>query len=162
MATPVKACPEGYHTVNAALAVRGGAQAIEFYKKAFGAEERGRFASPDGKKLMHAALKIGDAMIMLHDENPDMNCPAPQTLGGTSVTLYLYVPDADKTFNQAVAAGAKSTMPIADMFWGDRMGAVTDPFGHSWNIATHKEDVSPEEMKKRGKAFFEQMEKQHA
>jgi len=157
MVTRVQPIPQGYHTVSPHLAVRGGVQAMEFYKKAFSAEERGRFMMPDGKRLMHGEVKIGDSIVMIGEENPQNGCPGPQSLGATTVSLYLYVQDVDRVFNQAMAAGAKSVMPVADMFWGDRAGTVSDPFGHQWTIATHKEDVAPEEMKKRGQAFFEQM-----
>jgi uncharacterized glyoxalase superfamily protein PhnB len=162
MATQVNPIPPGYHAVSPHLSVRGGVQAIEFYKKAFGAEERGRFMAPDGKSLMHGEIKVGDSIVMLGEENPQRGCPAPPSVGGTTVSLYLYVQDVDKVFNQAVGAGAKPLMPVADMFWGDRAGSVADPFGHQWTIASHKEDVTPEEMKKRGQAFFEQMAKQEA
>ena len=162
MAPQVQPIPPDYHTVSPHLAVRGGLEAMEFYKKAFSAEERGRFMTPDGKQLMHGEVTIGDSIVMLGEENPQKGCPGPQSVGGTTVSLYLYVPDADRVFNQAIAAGAKSVMPVADMFWGDRAGTVSDPFGHQWTIATHKEDVPPEEMKKRGQAFFEQMAGQKA
>lgn len=160
MAPQVQPIPQGYHTVSPHLAVRGGLEAMEFYKKAFGAQERSRFMAPDGKQLMHGEIKIGDSILMLGEENPQRGCPGPQSVGATTVSLYLYVHDADNLFNKAVAAGAKALMPMADMFWGDRAGTVTDPFGHQWTIATHKEDVSPEDMKKRGQAFFEQMARQ--
>jgi uncharacterized glyoxalase superfamily protein PhnB len=157
MAPQVQSIPQGFHTVSPHLAVRGGLAAMEFYKKAFGAEERGRFMTPDGKQLMHGEIKIGDSIVMLGEENAQRGCPGPQSVGGTTVSLYLYVQDADRVCSQAITAGAKSVMPVADMFWGDRAGTVTDPFGHQWTIATHKEDVPPEELKKRGQAFFEQM-----
>ena len=160
MAPQVQPIPQGYHTVSPHLAVRGGLEAMEFYKKAFGAQERSRFMAPDGKQLMHGEIKIGDSILMLGEENPQRGCPGPQSVGATTVSLYLYVHDADNLFNKAVAAGAKALMPMADMFWGDRAGTVTDPFGHQWTIATHKEDVSPEDMKKRGQAFFERMARQ--
>lgn len=162
MASQVQPIPPGFHTVTAHLAVRGGLAAMEFYKKAFGAEERGRFMSSDGKQLMHGEIKIGDSIIMLGEENPQRGCPGPQSVGGTTVSLYLYVQDADRACSQAIAAGAKSVMPVADMFWGDRAGTVTDPFGHQWTIATHKEEVPPEEMKKRGQEFFEKMAREKA
>ena len=157
MAPQVQPIPPGYHTVSPHLAVRGGLEAMEFYKKAFSAEERGRFMTPDNTRLMHGEIKIGDSIVMLGEEKPQKGCPGPQSVGATTVSLFLYVQDADRVFNQALAAGAKSVMPVADMFWGDRAGTVSDPFGHQWTIATHKEDVSPEEMKRRGQAFFEQM-----
>jgi uncharacterized glyoxalase superfamily protein PhnB len=162
MAPQAQSIPSGYHTVSPHLAVRGAAEAMEFYKKAFNAEERGRFMMPDGKQLMHGEIKIGDSIVMLGEESPQRGCPGPQSVGGTTVSLYIYVQDADRLFNQAMSAGAKSVMPVADMFWGDRAGTVKDPFGHQWTIATHKEDVPPEEMKKRGQAFFEQMAHQKA
>ena len=145
MAPQVQPIPPDYHTVSPHLAVRGGVEAMEFYKKAFSAEERGRIMTPDGKQLMHGEVKIGDSIVMLGEENPQRGCPGPQSVGGTTVSLYLYVQDADRVFNQATAAGAKSVMPVADMFWGDRYGKLEDPFGHHWSVATHVRDVSPEE-----------------
>jgi len=154
MAKPV---PKGFHTVTPALVVRGAAQAIEFYKKALGAEELSRMPSPDGK-IMHAELKIGDSIIFVSDELPNMGVTrSPQTLGGCTRTLHLYVPDVDASFKQAVDAGGKSTMPVADMFWGDRFGSFTDPFGHHWGILTHKEDLTAEEIDKRAQDFYASM-----
>lgn len=155
----VKAIPEGYHTVTASLTVRDGAKAIEFYKKAFGAQERMRVAGPDGG-LMHAELRIGDSIVMLGDEMPDMGCKAPASVGATSSSLYVYVPDVDAAFTRAVEAGAKALMPPADMFWGDRFGTVEDPSGHRWGLATHKEDPSPAEIDKRKNEFFAAMAQQ--
>ncbi len=153
----VKPIPEGMHTITAHLTVKGAAEAIAFYKKAFGAVEMYRMPMPDGK-LGHAHLKIGDSHLFLNDEpNFPGACKAPQTLGGCSITLHLSVEDVDAAFQRAVAAGAQATMPPVDMFWGDRYGQVTDPFGQRWAIATHKEDVPPEEMKKRGEAMFAKM-----
>jgi PhnB protein len=149
--------PGGYRTVTPTLTVRGTDKAIEFYKRAFGAEERMRFLGPDDKWIMHAEIKIGNSIIMLSEEYPEMGCRGPQSLGGTSVGLYLYVEDADHAFNRAVSAGAKAHMPVADMFWGDRCGQLTDPFGHKWSLATHKEDLTPQEIRKRADAFFAQM-----
>ncbi len=140
--------PEGYHTVTPYLIVRGGAAAIEFYKKAFNATELVRMPMPNGK-LGHAELRIGDSCVMLADEAPEMNARAPVTIGGTPVGLALYVEDCDAMFNRAVSAGAKVERPLADQFYGDRSGTIVDPFGHKWTIGTHKEDVSPEEMKER-------------
>jgi len=157
MTTQTQPIPCGYHTITPVLSVRGGFQALDFYQRAFGAEERMRFPGPDGKTLMHAELKIGDSVFMLSEEQPNMGCRGPQSLGGTTVSLYLYVPDVDNAFTQAVTAGATVLMPVADMFWGDRMGKVADPFGHEWTVATHKEDLTAEEIKQRGKAFFSQM-----
>ena len=150
-------CPKGFHTVTPTLTVRDAGKAIDFYKRAFGTEERMRFHGPDGKSIMHAEIKIGDSIIFLSDENPDMGCRGPQSLGGTPVGLFLYVDDADQMFNRAVSAGAKSESPVSDMFWGDRCGQLTDPFGHKWMVATHKEDLTREELAKRAQAFFAQM-----
>jgi PhnB protein len=153
--TQTKPRPEGQHTIIPHLIVRGAANAIEFYKKAFGAVEQMRMDMPDGK-IGHACLKIGDSPFFLCDEFPGEGggCKSPQSLGGSCVTIHLNVDDADAVFARAVAAGAKATMPPADMFWGDRYAKVVDPFGHDWSLSTHKEDVSPEEMKKRGQAMF--------
>jgi len=134
-------------------------EAIEFYKKAFGANEIYRFPTPDGK-IMHAMIQIGDSFIMMSDEMPAMGASSPQTIGGSPVTIHLYVEDADKIFNQAVEAGAKVTMPIMDAFWGDRFGTILDPYGHSWAIATHKIDMTPEGLRKAGEEFFAKMAKQ--
>jgi PhnB protein len=150
----VEPIPSGFHTLTPHLVVKGASQAIEFYKKAFGAEEIGRAPGPDGKSLMHAELKIGDSRLMLVDEFPEMDCRGPQSIGGTPVTIHMYVKDADAAFSRAVAAGAQVRMPLEDMFWGDRYGVLTDPFGHAWSIATHKEDVTPEEIAKRAQAAF--------
>ena len=149
MAKTVKAIPEGYGSVTPHLVVRGAARAIEFYKRAFGAEEAMRMPSRDGQKVMHAELRIGDSLVFLNDEFPEMGARAPESLGGTPVTLHLYVQDADAVFARAVAAGARPLMPLQDMFWGDRYGKLADPFGHEWAIATHKEDLTPEEIGKR-------------
>jgi PhnB protein len=159
MAGNVKPVPEGYHSVNTYLTVNDGAKAIEFYKQAFGARERFRMEAPGGK-IAHAELQIGDSNIMISDEMPGSSCRSPQSLGGTTVNTFLYVTDVDSVFNQAVKAGAKSEMPPQDMFWGDRYGKLADPFGHSWSVATHKEDVAPEEMKRRGTEAMAQMAQQ--
>jgi uncharacterized glyoxalase superfamily protein PhnB len=150
---------EGYQTVTAALTVRNGADAIEFYKKAFGAEEIMRVPGPDGKSLMHAEIRVGNSRIMLGDESPAMGCLAPVTLGGPGGSLYVYVPDVDAAFKRAVAAGAKALMPVTDMFYGDRFGQVEDPSGHRWGLATHVEEVAPEEMMRRQREFFASMAK---
>jgi PhnB protein len=142
-----QAVPKAYGTVTAALSIRGAADALEFYGKAFGAKERSRMPGPDGK-LMHAEVKIGDSIVMLGDEAPEMGAPSPQTLNGSPVALMLYVKDVDAVYSRAVAAGATPVMPPADMFWGDRYGQVRDPFGHRWSIATHKADLTPRQMKK--------------
>jgi PhnB protein len=156
----VRPIPEGHHTVTPHLVVEGAARAIDFYKKAFGAVEVARMPAPDGKRVMHAELKIGDSFVYLADAMPDMGgCKGPVPGAGSPVSLHLYVEDADALYNKAVSAGAKATMPLTDMFWGDRFGKLTDPFGHEWSIATHKEDVSPEEMKRRGEAACAQFAK---
>jgi len=151
--------PPGYHTVTASLIVRDAAAAIEFYKKALGAEERMRMATPDGR-IGHAELKIGDSLIFLADEMPGMSCKSPQSLGGTANNLFLYVEDVDNSFQRATDAGVQVTMPVSDMFWGDRFGSFMDPFGHSWSMATHVEDLSPQEIEERAKAFHAQMAEQ--
>jgi PhnB protein len=150
---------EGYQTVTPALTVRNGAEAIEFYKKAFGAEEIMRVPGPDGESIMHAEIRVGTSRIMLGDEAPSMGCLAPVTLGGPGGSLYVYVPDVDAAFKQAVAAGAKALMPVTDMFYGDRFGQVEDPSGHRWGLATHVEDLAPEEMARRQREFFASMAK---
>ena len=150
----VKPIPEGSHSITAGLVVKGARKAIDFYKKAFGAKELGVMPGPDGNSVMHAELKIGDSKFYLSDEMPEMGARSPQSIGGTAVTLNIYTEDADATFKAAIAAGATVKMPIADQFWGDRYGTVTDPFGHMWGIATHKEEVTPEEMQKRMKTAF--------
>lgn len=154
MANKVKPVPEGYHTVTPYLIVKGGAAAIEFYKKAFGATEVMRMADPSGR-IGHAEVKIGDSHVMLADEDPMRGIRSPQSIGGSPVTILLYVEDVDSTVGQAVAAGAKLTRPVEDQFYGDRTGGLEDPFGHIWYVATHKEDVSPEEMRKRAAALHQ-------
>ena len=153
------AVPEGYHTVTPALIVKNAAEAIEFYKRAFGAQELMRFCGPDGKGIMHAEIQVGDSRIMLGDEQPGMGCLAPSSVAGPTSSLYLYLPDVDAAFRRAVAAGAKPLMPVTDMFWGDRFGQVEDPSGHRWGLATHVEDPSPEEMTRRQREFFASMSK---
>lgn len=148
MATNVKPIPEGYHSVTPYLIVKGAAKAIEFYKQAFGATETLRMAQPDGR-IGHAELKIGDSTIMLADEFPEINARGPESLGGTPVMIHLYVEDVDGVAKKASSAGAKELRPVKDQFYGDRSGMFADPFGHKWNIATHKEDLSDEEIRKR-------------
>jgi uncharacterized glyoxalase superfamily protein PhnB len=140
--------PEGTHTVTPHLVIKGAAAAIDFYAKAFGAREHYRMSGPDGR-IGHAEIQIGDSLIYLADEFPQMGQRSPKAYGGSAVNIHLYVPDCDASYAQALAAGAKVRAPLMDMFWGDRYGQVEDPFGHRWSIATHKEDVSPEEMAKR-------------
>ena len=154
MASTVKKIPAGYTAVTPYLTVKGAAQAIEFYKKAFGAEEVMRFPALDGK-IMHAEIRIGGAVIMLHDEAPQWNALSPQTVGDTSSSIMLYVSDADAVIKRAADAGATVTMPAADQFYGDRCGNIKDPFGHKWSIATHIEDVAPEALKQRMAKMFE-------
>ena len=149
----VKAIPDGYHTLTPGLTVRDGKKAIEFYKKAFGAQEVFRMDGPNGR-LMHAELNIGTSKIMLGEEMPQMGCLSPESLKGTPASFYLYVENADAAFAQAVAAGAKPVKPVTDMFWGDRQGEVTDPFGHRWSVATHKEDLTHQQIEERAKEFF--------
>ena len=148
--------PEGYHSLTPALVVHNAAEAIEFYKRAFGARELGRMSAPDGRQIWHAELQIGDSRLMLGDEFPDMgDARSPKTLGGTATSLHIYVEDADAVFQRAVDAGATVSMPLMDAFWGDRYGKVTDPFGHLWGIATRQEEVSEEEMHRRAQAHAE-------
>jgi PhnB protein len=144
----VGAIPEGYHSVTPYLAVGDAAAALDFYRRAFGARERMRLAAPGGK-VGHAEIEIGGSCIMLSDEWPDMGVRGPKTVGGTPVTLHLYVEDVDAVVAQALAAGAKEVWPVKDQFYGDRTGTVEDPFGHVWYVATHKEDLAPEELKRR-------------
>jgi PhnB protein len=155
----VSAVPSGFRTMTPQLTVKSSAQAIDFYKRAFGARELVRMASPDGK-IMHAELKVGDSLFFLTDEFPDMGGRAPQSLGGSTGSYHLYVPNVDTAFKRAIDAGAQVAMPVADMFWGDRYGKVRDPFGHEWGLATHKEDLSSAEQRRRGEAFFKQMAQQ--
>jgi PhnB protein len=155
--TKVSPVPQGYHTVTPYLTVRDAAQAIDFYKRAFGAKELMRMPGPDGKNIMHAELRIGDSIVMLSDENPGMSTShAPTTLGGTTCVLFLYVPNVDAAFKRAEDAGCKVLKPLADMFWGDRYGQLEDPFGNQWALATHKEDVTPKEMNRRAQAAMAQ------
>jgi PhnB protein len=154
---PVKPIPEGYHTLTPYLAIDGAAEAIEYYTKVFGAKERGRMLAPDGK-IGHAELELGDSMLMVSDAFPQATTRPPRELGGTTASVFMYVEDVDAVVQRAVDAGATITMEVADQFWGDRFGSIQDPFGHSWSIATHIEDVSPEEMTERAKAAMAAME----
>jgi PhnB protein len=146
--TKVDPIPRGYHTVTPALTVNDAMGAIEFYKKAFGAEQKQVCMSHDGKQVMHAELMIGSSIIMLNDEIAHLGCVSPKTLGGSTASLFVYVEDVDKVFNRAVEAGATVNMPVTDQFWGDRHGQLTDPYGHKWSIATHVADPTEEEIKK--------------
>jgi len=145
-----KPIPEGYRSVNVILTVDDAAKAIDFYKQAFGAEEISRL--PMGDKIGHAELQIGDTRVMLNDEFPDFDNLSPKSRGGTTFGLIIYTPDVDGAFKKAIAAGGTEKMPVEDQFWGDRMGTLTDPFGHKWSIATHVEDVPPEQFETRMKA----------
>jgi PhnB protein len=151
-----KPIPDGYHTVTPYLAVDDAARAIEYYAKAFGAKELGRMDAPGGK-VGHAELQIGDSRIMLADAFPQSSTRPPKELGGTSASMFMYVEDVDAVVKQAVDAGATISMEVADQFWGDRFGSITDPFGHVWSLATHIEDVPPEEMAERSKAAMAAM-----
>jgi PhnB protein len=148
----VKKIPDGYNTITPYLIVDGAARAIEFYKKAFGAEETVRMPGPDGR-IGHAELRLGNSVIMLADQNPETGAKGPKTYGGSPVTLFVYVENVDKVFAQAVAAGATVERPLANQFYGDRTGGIVDPFGHKWYLATHIEDVAPDEMERRMKAL---------
>jgi len=154
----VKPIPEGYHSVTPYLTIRGAAKALDFYKEAFGATEIMRIDGPDGR-LGHAEIRIGNSIVMLSDEYPELGCTGPATLGGSSVALMVYVPDVDRTVAQAVAAGAKLERPVEDKFYGDRMGSLKDPFGHNWHIATHKEDIAPDELARRAEKAMKEMAK---
>ncbi len=154
----VKPIPAGYRSVTPYLTVRDGARAIDFYKDALGAVEKVRMIGPDGRSVMHAELKIGDSIVMLSDEFPGMStCRSPQSLGGTTVSLFLYVRDVDAAFKRASNSGCKVLMELTDMFWGDRFGKLEDPFGNQWSMATHTENVSPKELGRRAQAAMAQM-----
>ena len=153
--SPIAWKPAQYHSLTPYLAVRGAPLAIEFYKKAFGAEELFRMAAPDGA-VMHAELRIGDSVVMLGEESPEMGAPSPATLGGSPAGLLFYVEHCDQAFARALQAGATAVQPPADMFWGDRYGTVKDPFGHRWSIATHVKEVPPEEMARAQEAWMKE------
>jgi PhnB protein len=150
------ALPKGYHSVTPAIVVRNAADAIEFYKKAFGAEEVDRMAGPDGS-IMHAEIRIGDSLIMLGEENEQWGTKSPLSTNGIPSSLHIYVPDADAAFDRALRAGATVRYPLEDAFWGDRYGKVTDPFGHEWGIATRVKELSKEEMKKAADEWLAKM-----
>ena len=154
----VKPIPEGYHTLTPFLTVRNAERAIEFYKQAFGAQERGVAKGPDGK-VMHAEVKIGDSVIMLSDEFPEFGSLSPQSVGGSPMGLHIYIENVDAAFDRAVKAGAQVEMPVADQFWGDRYGKLKDPFGHKWSIATHVKDMSADEMKRSMDDAMSKMQK---
>ena len=150
---------EGYHTITPSLTFKDSKQAIEFYKKAFGAKTLDLFPSPNGRGIMHATIQIGNSILMMGDENPNAeNCgKSAESLGGSPISLYVYVSNVDATFKQAVASGGTVVMPVGDMFWGDRAGTMKDPFGYSWMIATHQRDLTTDEIRKGAEAFFAQM-----
>ena len=150
-----KLVPEGYHTVTPSVTFKDSQRAIEFYKKAFGAEVLSLFPSPVGKGVMHATIRIGNSILMMADEIFGQACKSAETLGISPISLYIYTQDVDMMFKRALQAGAVETMPVADMFWGDRCGTLADPFGHKWSIATHKEDLTSEEIKRRGRIWME-------
>ena len=151
---PVKPIPDGYHSVTPYLAVKQAADAIEFYKRAFGAKERMRLRAPGGK-VGHAELEIGDSVVMIADEYPEMDFRSPDHYGGSAVSLHVYVNDVDAAFRRATEAGAKPLRSVQNQFYGDRTGTISDPFGHVWHLATHREDLSPEEIEKRAQAAFQ-------
>ncbi len=153
MAKQLKRVPDGYHSVTPHLVVKNTRESIEFYKKAFGAEEVDVRTGPDGK-VIHAEMKIGDSPVMLNDEYPEYGALSPAGLKGSAVTMHLWVQDVDAAFKRAVDAGAEVSFPLADQFWGDRYGVVTDPSGHKWSLGTHVEDVSPEECSRRAQEWF--------
>jgi PhnB protein len=155
----VKPIPDGYPRVTPYLCVNGAAAAIDFYSRVLGATERMRMPGPDGK-IGHAELQLGDSVIMLADEFADMGFSSPKTIGGTPMTIHVYVEDVDAVFDQAIKAGATSVEPVKDQFYGDRSGQFEDPFGHRWNVSSHVEDVSPEEMARRGAEMMAQMQNQ--
>jgi uncharacterized glyoxalase superfamily protein PhnB len=157
MAAKVQAIPKGYHTVTPSIVVAGAAKAIDFYRKAFGAEEVMRFPGPDGS-IMHAEIRIGDSTIMLGDEMPDQGGKSPKAYGGTAVSFFVYKDNVDAAWKRAVDAGAKPIMPLIDQFWGDRAGCLEDPFGHKWWLAQHIQDLTPDELQKNAEAFFSQVQ----
>ena len=152
-----QAIPKGYHTVTPSLFVAGAAKAIDFYKKALGAEEIMRLPAPDGS-IMHAEIRIGDSKLMLGDEMPDQGGKSPKTLGGTPVSFFIYQDNVDAAWKRAIEAGGKEVMPLEDQFWGDRAGCFVDPFGHNWWLAQHLKDMTPDELKRAADAHFSQMQ----
>jgi uncharacterized glyoxalase superfamily protein PhnB len=157
MAKNAQAIPKGYHTVTPSIFVAGAAKAIEFYKKALGAEEVSRFPAPDGT-IMHAEIRIGDSTIMLGDEMPDYGGKGPKSIGGTPVSFFIYRENVDAAWKRAIDAGGTEVMPLIDQFWGDRAGCFEDPFGHRWWLAQHLRDLTPEELNKAAESYFSQMQ----
>lgn len=150
----IKAIPEGYHSVTPMIMAKDARKAIEFYKRAFGADEHYAMPGPDGKGVMHAELQIGNSIFMMGEEHPQESCKSAETMGGSPVSFYLYVENVDDAFKTAVAAGAAVQMPVEEMFWGDRVGTVQDPFGYNWTIATHTRDLTQQEIQQGAQAFF--------
>jgi len=160
MPKSVKPVPENFHTVTPGLVFRNAAKAIDFYKQALGAQELMRMHGPDGKSIMHCELKIGDSVVFVTDENPWSNIKSPETTGVSTASLYLYVEDVDSAFQRAIKAGGKETMPVGDMFWGDRYGMFADPFGYDWGLATHVADLTPAQIEEGQKEFMASMQQQ--
>jgi uncharacterized glyoxalase superfamily protein PhnB len=156
MTASVKPVPDGFHTATPSMVVRDAAKAIDFYKRVFGAEERMRMPGPDGK-IIHAEIKIGDSIIFLSDEIPNMGGKSPQSVGAYTGAVYLYVPNVDEIVQRAVDAGSKSAGPVSDMFWGDRVGHFVDPFGHAWSVGTHVADLTEQEVEKGAQEFYARM-----
>lgn len=154
-----KVIPEGFHSVTPMCVFKDAYKSIEFYKRAFGAEELFAMPGPDGKGVMHAEVRIGDSIIMMGEENPQEPCKSAETMGGSPVSFYIYVENADQAYRTALQAGAEAQMPVEDMFWGDRTGTVKDPFGYSWTLATHIKDLTMQEIQQGAQAFFARMAK---
>jgi len=152
-----KAIPEGFHSVTPMFVFKDARKAIEFYKRAFGAQERFAMPGPDGKGVMHAEVRIGTSIIMMGEENPQQPCKSAETIGGSPVSFYIYLENVDEAFRKALEAGAEARMPVEDMFWGDRVGTVQDPFGYNWTLATHIKDLTPQEIQEGAQAAFAQM-----
>jgi len=155
MSEKINPIPEGYHTVTPSVMFKNSLKAIEFYKEAFSAKELGIFPTPDGKSVMHAVIQIGNSIIMMGDEQFNQMCKSAETIGSSPVNFFVYVPDVDTFFNKAIASGAEKVMPVEDMFWGDRCGTLKDPFGYFWNIATHINNPSMEDIEEGAKTFFD-------
>jgi uncharacterized glyoxalase superfamily protein PhnB len=152
-----KAIPEGFQSVTPMCMFKDARKAIDFYKRAFGAQELFVMPGPDGKGVMHAEIRIGNSIIMMGEEHPQESCKSAETIGVSPVSFYLYLENVDEAFRVAVAAGAVARMPVEEMFWGDRMGTVQDPFGYSWSLATHTRDLTPEQIRQGAQAFFARM-----
>ena len=157
----VKAIPDGYHSISPSFTFKSSQKAMDFYKKAFGAKVLDVFPNLTGPGIMHATIAIGDSILMMGDEKPGQQCKSAEALGGSPISFFLYVPDADAAFKQAVSAGCTVEMSVAQMFWGDRAGSVKDPFGYSWMVATHTKDLTKEEIRSSAEAFFAQWQKDH-